>query len=128
MDFGGFGLKKASGGAQGSQKAAWGGPGDLQGGKSAKQCGFWVPFWGPFGAQNGPKTAPSRFENCKKKRSIFIAFLALGGSRGRLGRGRKTDRKTEPKKEAPYSTLRAVLGLSLASPAGYAGPGEGYGE
>ncbi len=64
VDFGGFGPKKVAGRARGAQKVAWEGPGDLQGAQNVKMCCFLVPFWDPFGAQIGPKTAQGRFQNC----------------------------------------------------------------
>ena len=39
-------------------------PGDHQGAQNVKMCCFLVPFWGPLGAQIGPRTAQDRFQNC----------------------------------------------------------------
>ena len=67
-----------------------------------------------------PKPARADFRSVKKQ-FIFIAFLALGRSWGRLGGGRKTDRKTELKKVAHGRHFRAVR-------RDVRGPAEGYGE
>ena len=124
LDFNGFGLKKAAGGAPGGQKAAWGALGTSRGAKGRTSAALGCPF----GALLEPKTDPKPLRavlEIVKKHKIFIAFLALGGSWGRLGGGRKTDRKTEPKKEAPCSQGCGCPWAVWGPPAGYAGPGGG---
>ncbi len=65
-----------------------------------------------LGSLLGPKMDPkSPKADLKiiKKASVFIAFLSLGGSRGRLGRRQKTGRKAEA---AVQSSGVPVLGSS----------------
>ena len=76
-----------------------------------------------LGSLLGPKMDPKRPKAdliIFKKALVFIAFLSLGGSRGRLGRRLKMGRKTE------------ASGFRLASSSGQCGgdawAGGGYGR
>ena len=78
--------------------------GTSEGGKGRTNAAVGCPFVALLEPKADPKLLRAVLE-IVKTRVIFTAFLALGGSWGRLGGGRKTDRKTEPRKEAPYSPL-----------------------
>ena len=80
-----------------------------------------------LGSLLGPKMDPkSPKADLKiiKKAQVFIAFLSLGGSRGRLGRRLKMGRKTEAAVSRQDVVWQAVLGQT----SGDAQAGGGYGR